>query len=286
MRKVTESPPPPVRKREAELADLPPYEGPSHPRLRFLGTGTSAGVPILGCQCSVCKSKDPRDHRLRTAALLETRHERILIDAGPDIREQLLPLPFYPLDAVLLTHIHYDHVGGIDDLRGFCTFGSVHIHADKTTLEGLHRQLPYCFAEHLYPGVPLLSLHEIEPMKPFNVGETRILPFPVMHGHMPILGFRIGRLAYITDMKSMEPEVIEAALRGVDTLVVNALRWHNAHHSHMTMEDALALIAHISPRQAFIVHMTHRIGLYREIEPSLPPGVHLAYDGLEVEVMP
>ncbi len=273
----------PRGKIEAQLASLPPYDGPSKPRLRFLGTGTSAGVPILGCQCRVCRSVDPRNKRFRTAALLETRRERILIDAGPDIRQQLLPLPFYPLDAILLTHIHYDHVGGIDDLRGFCVFGDLHVYADNTTARCLHQQLPYCFAEHLYPGVPLLRLHEIEPHVPFTVGETEILPIQVMHGRKPILGFRIGKLAYITDMKSISPDEM-GYLEGVDTLVVNALRWERPHHSHMLVREALDFIGRIKPRKSYLVHVTHHIGLHDEAEARLPENVHLAYDGLEITI--
>ncbi len=273
----------PKKKIEAQLADLPPYEGPSSPRLRFLGTGTSGGVPIFGCHCPVCRSTDPRDKRLRTAALLETRRARILIDAGPDIRQQLMPLPFYPLDAILLTHIHYDHVGGIDDLRGFCVFGGLHIYADNHTATCLRRQLPYCFAEHLYPGVPLLRLHEISANVPFTIADTEVMPIDVMHGKMHILGFRFGRLVYITDMKSINPSQMPY-LRGVDTLVVNALRWERAHHSHMLVDEALEFIDKVNPRQTYLVHVTHHIGFQDEAEARLPSNVHLAYDGLEITV--
>ncbi len=271
------------RKVEAQLKELPPYVGSELPRLRFLGTGTSAGVPIFGCQCPVCRSKDPRDRRLRTAALLETRNERILIDAGPDIREQLMPLPFYPLDAILLTHIHYDHVGGIDDLRGFCIFGDLNIYADQRTTTALRRQLPYCFADHLYPGVPLLRLHEVRANEPFFVGNTEVMPIQVMHGQMPILGFRFGKLAYITDMKSISSEQMPY-LAGVETLVVNALRWERPHHSHVLVREALNFIRQVHPRQAYLVHVTHHIGMQDEAEARLPDDVHLAYDGLEITI--
>jgi phosphoribosyl 1,2-cyclic phosphate phosphodiesterase len=268
---------------EAELADLPDYVGPDSPRLRFLGTGTSAGVPYLGCKCKVCTSNDPRDKRLRSAALLETKEARILIDAGPDIRQQLMPLDFYPLDAVLLTHIHYDHVGGIDDLRGFCIFGDQHIYADKNTADGLRRQLPYCFTDRLYPGVPLLKLHEIRANKPFRIKDTEIMPIQIIHGKVPILGYRIGKMAYITDMKTINDDQLPY-LEGIETLVVNALRWTIPHHSHMLVDEAIAFSRKIKAKQTYLIHLTHRIGLHDEAEAMLPSDIHLAYDGLVIDV--
>ena len=268
---------------EAKLANLPEYIGPDRPRLRFLGTGTSAGVPILGCQCKVCKSNDPRDKRLRTAALLETKHARILIDAGPDIRQQLMPLDFYPLDAILLTHIHYDHVGGLDDLRGFCVFGNQHIYANEATNKGLHRLMPYCFTEKLYPGVPLLKLHDIHPGEPFVIKDVKITPIEVMHGKLPILGYRIGKLTYITDMKTISDDQLPY-LEGTETLVVNALRWEKPHHSHMLVDDAIAFARKIKAKQTYLIHITHQMGLYPEAETRLPSDIHLAYDGLVIDI--
>ena len=252
-------------------------------KLTFLGTGTSGGVPSLGCHCAVCESHDPHDKRLRTAALLETDTTRILIDCGPDIRQQLMPFPFQPLDAVLLTHIHYDHVAGIDDLRPFCAFDSLQIYADEPTAEALHRTMPYCFGAHLYPGVPLLDLHVVQPHQELRVGDIDIMPFQVMHHKLPILGFRFGSFAYITDMKTIRDEEMPF-LSGVKTLVVNALRYEPQHHSHMTVAEAIEFSNRVGAKQTYLVHMSHGIGLHHDVNLQLPDGIQLAYDGLQIEV--
>ncbi len=252
-------------------------------KLRFLGTGTSSGVPVLGCKCPVCTSPDPRDSRFRTAALLTTNEARILIDAGPDIRQQLLPLDFNPLDAVLLTHIHYDHVGGLDDIRGFCVFGNQHIYANSSTCEDVKRNMPYCFRETLYPGVPHIKLHPISPHEAFRIKDVEIVPVEVLHDKLPILGFRFGRLAYITDIKSISDEELPY-LEGVETLVVSALRWEVPHHSHFLVADAIEFSRTLGAKTTFLTHLTHRIGLHAQAQDRLPSNVYLAYDGLEIEV--
>ena len=252
-------------------------------QLTFLGTGTSGGVPSIGCNCEVCCSTDPRDKRLRTSAMLETDTTRVLLDCGPDFRQQILPFDFRPIDAVLLTHIHYDHVSGIDDIRPFCTFGPVNVYADEATVRLLHVTMPYCFSKHLYPGVPKLDLHTIAPHELLRVGDLDIMPFQVMHGKLPILAFRVGPLAYITDMKTID-EGEMSYLEGIDTLVVNALRIEKEHHSHQLLADAIEFAQRIGVRRTYLIHCTHQMGLHAETSRILPEGISLAYDGLTIEV--
>ena len=255
-------------------------------KVTLLGTGTSSGVPVLGCNCEVCRSKDSRDNRLRCAALIETENTRILIDAGPDIRQQLLRVPFRKIDGVLITHIHYDHVGGIDDLRGFCVYGDINIYGDKLVTDSLPHTMPYCFpkeAEKLYPGAPKLKLHTINPHHTYQIGDIEFMPIRVMHDKMPIFGYRFGSMAYITDMKTMADEELPY-LDGVETLVVNALRWEKEHHSHMLVRDAVAFSKRVGAKKTYLIHVTHQIGLYEEANKRLPQGFQIPYDGMEITV--
>ena len=250
----------------------------------LLGTGTSGGVPSLGCQCEVCRSSDPRDKRLRCVALIEsTGGTRVLIDCGPDVRLQLMSLPFKPLDAVLLTHMHYDHIGGIDDLRPFSVFGPIRLYGDEKTNQQVRHAMPYCFGEHLYPGVPRLELHNVRLHEPLHIGDLEIMPIEVMHGKMPILGFRIGKFAYITDMKTIEDAELPY-LDGVEVLVVNALRFEKEHHSHQLVADAASFAKQIGTKQAYIIHVCHHIGLYEKAQKRMPDGLTLAYDRLKFNV--
>ena len=268
-------------------------------KITLLGTGTSIGVPTIGCDCKVCTSTDPRDKHLRCAALVQTEHTQMLIDCGPDIRHQMLPRPFRKLDGVLLTHEHYDHVGGIDDLRPFCIHGTVNLYGKRRTLQHLRRTMYYCFPNSvlqrlaeafplfrrfgLYPGVPLLKLNEVKAHQSFAVGDIEVMPINVMHGRLPIFGYRMGKFAYITDMKTI-PDAELHYLRGVEVLVVNALRFDTPHHSHQLVADAVAFAQRVGARAAYLIHCNHDIGRYEEVARKLPEGVFFGYDGLQIEV--
>lgn len=249
-------------------------------KLQFLGTGTSTGVPQIGCSCSVCRSSDPRDNRLRCSAMLIEGNKHILIDCSPDFRQQALRFPVERIDALLLTHGHYDHTGGIDDLRPYCTYTPLPIYAEPNVINDVRNRLPYCFMEHRYPGIPQLDMRRVVPFQPFKVGDVEILPLRVMHYNLPIVGYRIGRLAYITDCLTLPQETLNC-LQGLDVLVVNALR-RTEHISHQTLDDALALIGRVAPRKAYLIHMSHDMGLHAEVSKLLPCNVEFSYDGLIV----
>jgi len=251
--------------------------------ITFLGTGTSCGVPVIGCRCEVCSSGDARDRRLRCSILVETQSTRLLVDCGPDFRTQMLPQPFRRIDAILVTHAHYDHVGGMDDIRPFCQFGEINVYADPLACKGMMQMLPYCFAANRYPGVPAIGLHEIHAGEPMTIGDIGILPVRVMHGALPILGYRFGPFAYVTDMKYIEPAQAEL-LKGVELLTVNALRFDRPHHSHQLVADAVSFARSIGARRTLLTHLCHDIGLHHYANSRLPQGVELAYDGQQIEV--
>lgn len=255
---------------------------PTTLEIEFLGTGTSTGVPMLRCHCPVCMSDDPRDKRLRTSAIVRYQGARILIDCGPDFRTQMLRASDDNLDAVLITHIHFDHVAGLDDLRAYCFERPMPIYARADVLHDLHNRIPYCFSDHPYPGVAKFEEHIIGD-DPFLVEGVRVEPIPVMHYKLPIIGFRIGPLAYITDAKTIDKAVIDS-LKGVPLLVINSLRVEDTHLSHMCLEETLEVIDLIKPGRAYLIHMSDRMGLHVESPKLLPDGVSLAHDGLIVKV--
>ena len=250
-------------------------------KLTLLGTGTSQGVPVIGCDCHVCLSNDPRDKRLRTAALLRQEDTNILIDTGPDLRQQMLRARVHHLDAILLTHEHNDHIIGLDDVRPF-NFRSGHpmsVYALPRVADDVQRRFAYIFGEPI-PGLPRIELYTIDEHTPFYIGEVRVQPIGIMHGPLPILGFRFGEIAYLTDVKSLVPAET-AKLAGTRYLVINALR-QRPHPTHLNLEEALALIETIGPEQAWITHISHEMGRAEEIDEQLPPGVFAGYDGLEI----
>ena len=251
-------------------------------QIQFLGTGTSTGVPQIGCTCAVCRSGDERDKRLRSSVLISVNDKNILIDCGPDFRQQMLRSGTTRLDAVLLTHEHYDHTAGLDELRNFSKEMPVKVYAEPSVLANLRRRMDYCFVERPFPGVVQLDLCEISDLQSFSVGEIAIQPIRVMHYLLPIVGYRIGDFAYITDMLTL-PHSEYAKLAGLDTLVINALR-HRPHISHQTLGDALAVIERVAPRRAYITHMSHGIGIHAEQSLQLPANVQLAYDTLTLTI--
>lgn len=251
-------------------------------QLTFLGTGTSTGVPMIGCNCEVCRSFDERDHRFRCSALIAVDNKNILIDAGPDFRQQILAAGAPELSALLITHTHYDHTGGIDDLRPYCYPNGFNIYAQAEDIEDLRMKVPYCFADKPYPGAPVLNPIAIEPLKTFAIDGVEIMPLPVKHYLLDIIGFRIGGLAYITDAKEV-PDTTINEIKGIDTLVINALR-HKEHVSHINLNQALEIIGKVKPRIAYLTHISHDMGLYANIAPMLPSNVNIATDGLNIEI--
>lgn len=246
-------------------------------KVTVLGSGTSKGIPEIGCLCPTCLSTDPRDKRLRASVLVETHGMRILIDASPDFRQQALRAGMRTLDAILLTHQHYDHVGGIDDVRPFCFDKDIPVYANAQTATDLRNRVDYCFRKHPYPGVPRLELHELEG-RPFRVEGLKITPIEVMHGKLPIYGYRIGNFAYVTDAKTIS-DTEKEKLKNLDVLILNCLRVEKPHFAHLILSEALALIEELAPRRTYLTHGSHGLGRHEDISRLLPPGVEYAYDG-------
>ena len=244
----------------------------------FLGTGTSTGVPQIGCQCKTCLSENPKDKRLRASALITENGTNILIDCGPDFRQQMLNYHINQLAYILVTHHHYDHIGGLDDVR---PMGNVNIYGEKITLDIIKHNMPYCFGEDRYPGVPNINLQAIQ-TDLFYVENVPVQPIRAMHADLPILGYRIKNMAYLTDVKTISRESIKQ-LADLDVLVLNALR-SQTHISHLSLSEAVELAKTIGARETYFTHMSHDMGLHDEVNKELPKGIQLANDGLKLKL--
>lgn len=250
-------------------------------RITFMGTGTSLGVPIIGCGCDVCRSSDPRDKRTRSSVMLEIDGRHIVIDTGPDFRSQCLRCGVSRIDAVLITHPHRDHLAGLDDIRPFCyqQKSAIPIYGSALSCSAIRRDFAYCFAEPKYPGVPDIELHEIGGGD-FSVLGIRITPVTVMHADMEVTAYRIGDFTYITDANMISEESMRK-ISGSRLMVINALSPHR-HHSHFSLEEALETVRAVSPERAYLTHIGHSLG-HAATELATPGNVHLAYDGLVAE---
>lgn len=252
-------------------------------KVTFLGTGTSQGVPVIGCHCRVCRSSDEKDKRLRASVMVEWGDQVVIIDTGPDFRQQMLRAEATNIHAILYTHEHRDHIAGLDDVRpiNFLKEKPMQVYGEERVLEALKQMLPYAFKEDKYPGVPDIHLNEIQ-SRGFEVSGIPIIPIRVYHYKLPVLGFRIGDFTYITDANYI-PEEEKQKIVGTKYLVVNSLR-RKKHISHFSLSEALELISEFGPRQAYFTHMSHQMGLHRQVNAELPDNVMLAHDGLSIDV--
>lgn len=254
-------------------------------KVTFLGTGTSQGIPVIGCQCKTCLSDDPRDDRLRTSLHIEHKDTSIVVDTGPDFRQQMLHNKVQKLDAILITHEHNDHVIGLDDIRSFNFLqrSEIPLYATKVVIEELHQRFHYIFGGKNYPGIPMVSVIEIHAATPFTINKTEILPIEVMHGKLPVLGFRIEDFTYITDANDISERTLKL-IEGTEILVLNALH-KRRHHSHYNLEEAIEMAKKIGAKKTYLIHIGHHMGQTADWEKELPENIHSAYDGLVLEIM-
>jgi phosphoribosyl 1,2-cyclic phosphate phosphodiesterase len=250
-------------------------------KITFLGTGTSSGVPMIGCECEVCTSTDKKDNRLRSSILVQSSTTTLVVDTGPDFRYQMLRQKIKHLDAVVFTHPHKDHLAGLDDIRAFNFFSKkpMELFADSLTEEAVRRDFHYAFSDTKYPGIPELNLNTIT-LEPFIVGDIPIIPILVWHLKMPVLGFRFGKFTYITDANRIE-EAGKEKIRGSEVMVLNALR-KQKHIAHFSLEEAVEVAQELKVPMTYFTHISHQLGRHWDIESELPDGIHLAYDGLEL----
>ena len=252
-------------------------------KITFLGTGTSQGVPVITCNCPICTSNDSRDKRLRSSVMLETQGKVIVIDTGPDFRQQMLRENVKQLDAVILTHEHKDHIAGLDDIRAFNFYQKkpMNVYANKLTVKAIQREFAYSFEKDKYPGVPKINLHTIY-NKEFEIEGIKIQPIEVQHWKLKIFGYRINDFTYITDANFIS-DTEKEKIRTSKIVVINALRTKK-HYSHFNLSEAIAFLEEIKPKQGFLTHASHYLGLHKEVQKSLPKFITLAYDGLKINM--
>jgi len=253
-------------------------------KIIFTGTGTSQGVPLIGCSCDVCTSPDPKDNRLRSSVLIENKGVRMVIDTGPDFRQQMLRYRVNTLDAVIFTHSHKDHIAGLDDIRAYNYFQqkAMDVYATLDTQNALRREFAYIFENQNYPGIPKINLHTIHEEASFEVLGNEIVPIKVLHYQMEVLGFRIGDFTYITDANYI-PETEIEKIKGSKYLVINALR-KEKHISHYTLDEAIEVAQNIGASKTYFTHISHQLGLHEEVERELPENIFLSYDGLTLNL--
>ena len=258
-------------------------QGHNQITITFLGTGTSQGVPVIACNCDVCQSKDPKDKRLRSSLYIHVNGKNLVIDAGPDFRQQMLAYDFQSLRAILLTHEHVDHIFGLDDIRSFNwkQKQAMDIYAEERVELAIKRVFDYVFATSKYPGIPQMQIHRVENIK-FNIDDIEVLPVRGLHHKLPVYGFRIGDMAYLTDVNHI-PETEKHKLQGLKVLVVNALR-KEKHISHFNLKQALSLSKELNPGKTYLTHISHAMGLHKMVQDELPDNVFLAYDGLQLDI--
>lgn len=253
-------------------------------KVTFLGTGTSQGVPLIGCRCAVCTSTDPLNKRLRSSIKIESDNKCFVIDSGPDFRQQMLRTDTRTLDALIFTHEHKDHIAGMDDIRAYnyTQNKAIDVFASEQVQVALRREYQYIFSDFKYPGIPEINLHTIDKDHSFDVFGTTFIPIEVLHYKLPVLGFRVGDFTYITDANFISDREKEK-IKGSKVLVLNALR-KEKHISHYTLNEAIELVKELDVPKAYFTHISHQLGLHNEVNNSLPDGMHLAYDGLQVEI--
>ena len=252
--------------------------------ISFLGTGTSQGVPVINCSCAVCKSPDPHDIRLRSSIHLATNSVSLVVDTGPDFRQQMLKTHVPHIDALLFTHEHKDHTAGLDDIRPYYlkTQKAISFYARPKVIDQLKREYAYIFAKKRYPGIPDLKPYPIYNNQPFEIKDLTVIPIEVLHYQLPVFGFRFGNFTYVTDASFID-EQERTKIIGSKILVINALR-NKKHPAHFNLEEALKVIADLEPKQAYLTHISHLMGKSRDVNKDLPPHVRLAYDGLQVRL--